>query len=162
VRAGELELEIDTALFGTQAFEALPEDGGEAGLDVSDVLVLRLPAEFDEADGADAAEGQEADSDDDAMVERFVVLVAERTPERLRAFEDVKAQVEASVLAQKRQAERTEWLSGRREEADIVEYSIAGGDFGLPADLFTTDPVTLPSDDAGAASDAAEEEPGVQ
>ncbi len=175
VRAGDLELEIDTALFGTQAFEALPEDGDEAGLDVSDVLVLRLPAE---PGGADAAEGQEADADDDAMVERFVVLVAERTPERLRAFEDVKAQVEASVLAQKRQAERTEWLSERRQEADIVEYSIAGGDFGLPADLFTTDPATLPADDGEAAgadaseaapdaadegeSDSAEEEPGAQ
>lgn len=168
VKPGETQLEIDTALFSTQAFEALPEDGAEAGLDVSDVLVLRLPVEDDgSAAEAEAPTTDTADTDgaseegdaDDGLEERFVVLVAERTPERLRSFEDVATQVEAAVLAQKRQAERTEWLAEQREQADIVEHSIAGADTTLPADLFTTDPAAAPAgatDDAGAA-DAADD-----
>ena len=171
VKPGEMQLEIDTALFSTQAFEALPE----GGLDVSDVLVLRLPVEEDEAATAEPAdtEGEEPADDaeaDDGMREVFVVLVAERTPERVRAYDDVRAQVEASVLAQKRQAERTEWLADRREEADIVEHSVAGMESPVPTatDTFTTEPVEQPAgepaetpEDAGAdEGDAAGDEQG--
>lgn len=154
VKPGETELEIDTALFSTQAFEALP--GGE--LDVSDVLVLRLPVEETEAaEAADAdatAEAEDAEAEE-AVREVFVVLVAERTPERLRAYEDVRAQVEASVLAQKRQAERADWLAERRAEADIVEHSIVGTPTPLSSETFTVEPDAAPADE-GAATEADE------
>src|SRR5690554_6070169 len=172
VKPGELELEIDTALFSTEAFQSLPN----SRLDVSDVLVLRRPVEAEDAEGSEAADGAEAEdaaeeaqadaesggtaeesAADDGMRDTFVVLVAERTPERVRAFEDVRAQVEATVLAQKRQAERNEWLSEQRAEADIVEHAVAGLDAPAGAEAFTTDPAAAPAEGAGEGS----EEPAV-
>lgn len=169
VKPGELELEIDTALFATEAFQSLPS----SPLDVSDVLVLRRPVEEEDADteGADA-EGAEQDAADEAQVEGedaqvegdaeesatddgmldvYVVLVAERTPERVRAFEDVRAQVEATVLAQKRQAERTDWLAEQRAEADIVEHEVAGLETPAPTETFTTEPAA-PTDESSEES----------
>ncbi len=148
VKPGDLELELDTALFSTQAFETLP---GSA-LDISDVLVLRTTDE-----SADAEESE------DAVTERelFVVLVADRVPERARLFADVRTQVEAQLLAQKRQLERSAWLDEQRAAADIVEHSISGLD--LPGATFSA-PATEPegaTDDAGtAAADDADSATG--
>lgn len=129
VRPGELPVELDTALFGTQAFDALP--GGV--LDVSDVLVLQAPPADEAVDGAE--EGADAAVDEavdaPAGTELFVVLVAERTPERVRPLADVRAQVEASVLAQQRTAERTAWLAEKRSQADIVEHSLTADQFSF-------------------------------
>ncbi|MFA5551043.1 MAG: peptidyl-prolyl cis-trans isomerase [Trueperaceae bacterium] len=154
LRPGEADLEVDTALFGTQAFEPLP-DGVH---DVSDVLVFRVPVEPDpEAEAAEGADGVEEADDDSVLREQFVVLVAERIPERVRAFEDVRSQVEASVLAQLRQAERADWLADRRSEADIVEFSVAGTEFPLNTDTFSVEPDDA-VDEAGSATDEASED----
>ena len=180
---GDLEQALDAALFGTDAFEPLPESERE----VSDVLVIEEPApqqeegaaateedgagepagEADAAEGAgdgeadgapeaDAADGDaqagaeeavsedaQAESEDvaadmaqaddapgdgapgeepegPATVERYVVLVADRSESYVRPFEEVRAQVEQAVLSQKRAQAQTEWLESLREEIQVV------------------------------------------
>lgn len=147
VFAGDLDDALDTALFGTDAFDSLPDSERS----VSDVLVIEEPAPAAEVDaetddtpaeGGDgeadpateddaAAEDGEGTSEalndaatgaDDAAaatVERFVVLVAIRTPERVRPFDEVRAQVEQSVLNQKRSEVQAEWLASLREEIEV-------------------------------------------
>ncbi|MCW5819336.1 MAG: hypothetical protein KIT12_05455, partial [Trueperaceae bacterium] len=82
-------------------------------------------------------------------IDTYVVLVADRVAPRVRPLADVYAQVEQAVLAQKRQAARTAWLSDRRAATDIVETSVP--DLVLPTD-------TLQGTDATAAPDAATDE----
>ncbi len=165
VKPGDLATELDTALFATDAFDPLP--GG--ALAVSDVLVIQQPApdatgtetsgtdanEEDLAgDGADAAPAQ-------ATIDTYVVLVADRVAPRVRPLADVYAQVEQAVLAQKRQAARTAWLSERRAATDIVETSVP--DLILPTDSLqgtdaTTEPEaadqTPPTDETPAGDEA--------
>lgn len=156
-----LGTELDTALFSTSAFEALPAGDRE----VSDVIVLFTPTEVgaasqdpaaaDEADVADeAAAGAEGAAEEAAAadtapteVQTFVVLVAHRTPARERSLADVHAQVSATVLASNRQTLRTEWLAGLREDIEVAEYTIV--------DLAPE--TSLPGD--GAAEDAGGGEP---
>ena len=151
---GDLEDALDTALFSTDAFEPLP--GSE--LAVSDVLVVEQPAPAP-ADGAETepADAESATSEDGAdaagadaepagdgavgeedvaadVVERFVVLVADRTPERVRPFEEVRAQVEQSVLSRKRAEVQAEWLESLKEEIEVVNLlSQVEPDTGVPA-----------------------------
>ena len=173
-----LQPELDTALFGTDAFTELPESSEE----VSDVLVLSEPVEAEtggtetggletggtetsgveaevetdaETGGVDleAAEtgGDETDGDETDGVtaetetggaefstetggaetggetggaevetrEVYVVLVAERTPERVRPFEEVQVQVEETVLQGKRAELQETWLEGLREDIPV-------------------------------------------
>ena len=185
---GDLQQALDAALFGTEAFEPLPESERE----VSDVLVIEeaapeaeqdaaagegegeepadeaeegvaqedaeaaegagsaaddaasqddaaqdaagseVAAEDDEAAGDDAA-GEEAPTEEAATeegateeaaapstVERFVVLVADRTASFVRPFEEVRAQVEQAVLSQKRAEAQAAWLESLREEITVV------------------------------------------
>src|SRR5690554_4713059 len=154
LKPGQTEPEIDAALFAADAFEALP--GG--ALQVSDILVLQTEVAAEpaaDAEAADDAAGDGAVSEAPTTREAFVVLVAERTPERVRPLEDVRAQVEAAVLAQKRQAARSAWLAEQRAAADIVEYGASGAAFEVPA----TETVTEPGTDAAASEDAADETP---
>lgn len=127
LKPGALDVELDTALFGTNAFEPLPD----SDLDVSDLIVLQVAEEAvegeeePEGDSDSDAEATEEEGEADLLTrELFVVLVAERTPELVRPLTDVRAQVEAAVIAEKRQAERLEWLTDRREEADVVEHAL--------------------------------------
>lgn len=155
VKPGDLEFELNSALFNTQAFEALP--GG--ALDVSDVLVLR------------PVNTQSSENDEEVVSdELFVVLVADRIPQRVRAFEDVRAQVDAQVLAQKRQQERMEWLEEQRVAANVVEHSLGVPDALLPMPEFdllgepegdaadSADEPAADSTDLGAADEAAVDE----
>jgi len=123
VKPGDLQAEFDTALFSTDAFDALP--GGS--LAVSDILVLQVPDEAAaDATAADAtatdatsADATAAPASDDVAGDGGVttpaaatrdavgVLVADRVPARVRSLADVHAQVEQAVVAQKRQVERT-------------------------------------------------------
>lgn len=175
VNPGALQSELDTALFATDAFEALP-----SGEEVSDVLVLseEVPAEPEatsDATGDAAAQAESAaaetaaaetagdaaattdttnaspdtasDAADNAATtdtidaaatdttatdatdtpaepatttrETYVVLVATRTPERVRSFEEVRAQVEGAVLQSKRSELQSAWLDGLRERITV-------------------------------------------
>lgn len=156
VKPGDLATELDTALFSTDAFDPLP--GG--ALSVSDVLVIQQPApDASEATGTDEAVSEAGGEDlagdgvdaapAQATIDTYVVLVADRVAPRVRPLADVYAQVEQAVLAQKRQAARTAWLSDRRAATDIVETSVP--DLVLPTD-------TLQGTDATAAPDAATDE----
>lgn len=131
VSEGELEEALDRALFGTDAFESLSGDDRE----VSDVLVLQ-PAEG--AEGRDAGmEPGQADADGEATgedgaadaeeppdagelaQESFVVLVAARTPERVRPLAEVRPEVEQAVLQSERSEMEQAWLDGLREEIEV-------------------------------------------
>jgi len=130
VRPGQAEPDIDTALFATDAFDALP-----AGGEVSDVLVLvvqpdALPETLED-------EGEESAVE---VEERIVVLVADRTPERVRPLDEVRAQVESSILAERRAAAREAWLAELRAEIAVTNHlAEADGDDLLGLDGFTFD-----------------------
>ena len=162
VAPGQLDGEIDTALFGTEAFTDLP-DAAEA---ISDVLVLDQPVEAPagseageaDADGAsepgDAGVDQaEPGTEEAQQVERvYVVLVADRTPETVRPLSDVRDQVEQAVLTQERAELREAWLSELAEEIEVVnlEAADASGDEGAAA----------PDGDAGDAASETDAEAG--
>lgn len=175
VKPGDLPAELDTALFNTNAFDALP--GGS--LSVSDVLVLQEPVEPDtttespaddanaaaEVASSEAAEGTTSTEDlagdgepaeaPAATRDTYVVLVADRVPARVRSLADVRAQVEQAVLSQKRQAQRNSWLAEERAQVTVVET--AQPDQLLPTDFLPQEPT------AGAAEGAATDtqaEPG--
>ncbi|UCH25928.1 MAG: peptidyl-prolyl cis-trans isomerase [Trueperaceae bacterium] len=127
VREGQLELELDVALFATDGFEALPEGEDE----VSDILVLLESIEQDAAENQgeqDVAEGEaEASNEETAEAEEvvtqreiYVVLVANRTPERQQSLEEVRATVDAAVLRTAEQELQDSWLQGLREEITVV------------------------------------------
>ena len=131
VRRGEVEPAVDAALFTTDAFTTLPD----GVLEVSDVLVLAEgPSALPEAleDAGDETEELE-------VAESIVVLVAERTPERVRPLSEVRAQVEAQVLAEERAALREAWLADLRERIEVEEFlAVAPGTpdpatFSIPA-----------------------------
>ena len=177
-----LGTELNTALFSTSAFAELPD----GDLEVSDVIVLLTEVEATgtaevegdadadpEPDAAgDAAEDAAAESDVDEAaagtteVETFVVLVAERTPARERPLEDVRAQISQTVLANNRQALRTEWLAGLREQIEVAEYTIVdlSPDASLPSfevpDLVGEDDVAEDAVDEAAGADDASAESG--
>jgi len=131
VRPGQLESDLDTALFATDAFDALP-----AGGEISDVLVLvvqpeALPETLQDEGDEDAPEAEE----------RVVVLIADRTPERVRPLDEVRAQIESSILAERRAAAREAWLGELRAEIAVTNHlDAAGADDGLfGIDGFTVD-----------------------
>jgi len=77
----------------------------------------------DEAGDAEAATSDapvEAEGEATAPRETYVVLVATRTPERVRPLEEVRSDVAATVLAQERQELQRAWLTELREEI-VVE-----------------------------------------
>lgn len=143
VRPGQLQPDVDTALFATEAFDALPS-GGE----VSDVLVLvSQPAALPES--------LEVDEDDveAETEEQIVVLIADRTPERVRPLSEVFAQVEASLLAERRAAAREAWLAELRAEITVENLTDLGdGGFGLG------DFEVAPADDGDDATEDTSED----
>ncbi len=146
VTPGALEAELDTLLFGTEGFTALPDS---VGREVSDVVVIEtetIPepevveeetAEVTEEgtaevtatteDGAEVAattEGTEETTEEvvepePIITESFVVLLANRTDERVQSLEEVRPQVEQSVLQEERDELRTVWLDGLREKIEV-------------------------------------------
>ncbi len=178
VQQGELDTAFDTAVFQTDAWEALPEGDFEVG----DVLVVQeeLPqpaadaasgdatsadaAQADAPAGADAAAAADAAAvdaaGDGAALEQpqtrdvYVVLMAERTPERLRPLEDVRSQVVAAVLAQERQQVRAAWLEDLRGSIEVTDLTTpdAANPFGV-----TPAPQDAATEPSGGATDAAAE-----
>jgi parvulin-like peptidyl-prolyl isomerase len=120
--------------------EADAGDGGAADGDA--------PADA-EADAASApGDADPADARPAPTVTRHVVLVALRTPERVRPLSEVRADVARTVRAQQRQEAQREWLEGLREEIE-VETLLAS----VPA-------ATPPGTPGGADGQAAEEGAG--
>ncbi len=127
--------EIDTVLFDfEQGMTAL----GQSGFDISRVLTLTVPAAAESGGGASggavsggAASGGAAP----ATEEQFVILVAARTPERVRPLAEVRAQVRQAALQQRRNDRQQEWLSGLREQFPVENLlasaaAAAGGQSG--------------------------------
>ena len=143
VRRGQLAPDLDTALFATEAFDPLP-----AGGEVSDVLVLVAQPEA-LPDALEVAE----DEPEAEIEEQVVVLIADRTPERVRPLSEVRAQVEASLLAERRAEAREAWLAELRDDIAVVNHSVApDGAFGLD------DFQVAPADDAdGVAEDGTDD-----
>lgn len=77
------------------------------------------------------------------LIERYVVLVATRSPEQVRSLDEVRSQVEQAVRQQKRREARRAWLDELRERYE-VENLVAEAD-PQPGLDFTTDP-ELPLD----------------
>ena len=166
---------LDLTLFGTDAFEPLPD--GPWG--VSDILVLSdevavLPEELDVGEGeaaeGEGVEGEEGEPAADAgaaptrFVDRFVLLVADRRPERVRPLEEVRAQIEATLLAQARAEAREAWVDGLRAEHEVDLLLVdpaAGLDLGLPFELADPEDVEVEPEgdvaDAEPAADGAED-----
>lgn len=158
--------------------EAADADG-ETAADAS----TEAASDTSEDEATDAADEAAAGADDGeaatpATKDVYVVLIAERTPERVRSFDEVRSQVEAAVLATKRQQLRTDWLAQAKENITVENLlaevtapatddgaADAAGDAGdttPPSSDDATEPTTddaaPPSDDAVAppsADDAA-------
>jgi parvulin-like peptidyl-prolyl isomerase len=148
VERGGVEPQIEAALFTTDAFQALPD----GVLEVSDVLVLAdelqaLPEELEDA-------GEEGEVEAESSV---VVLVAERTPERVRPLSEVRAQVEAAVLAEQRANLREAWLADLRERIEVEEVLAAAPEFDPATFTFPDMPDELEDalPDDGAEGDPA-------
>lgn len=118
VRPGRLDDALDTALFETDAFEVLP---GRPDA-VSDVLVVEELLPEDTTDTEDETESEPETE------ERYVLLVAERTPERVRPLSEVRDDVEQTVLAESRQALQQEWLDGLEEQIVVERFLTFGSD----------------------------------
>lgn len=185
VLPGELDADIDTALFQTDAFVPLPD--GE--LEVSDVLVIVKPVEpeadataedaTDATDATDAATdstGDDAEAGDEELlgdgtateaevetVQSYVVIVAKRTPESVRPLEAVRAQITNTVISMNRNALQSEWLDEVRSGIEVQEFGLSGL---LDQFDFLTQEAPEVTDDAGgddaddATDDAADEAAG--
>ncbi len=163
VRPGDLETDLDTAVFQTDAFD--PIAGGPEA--VSDVLVIERPVEPepDSEEAAEAAADEEAADAPDTegegaaetaqpeVVEEYILLIADRTDERVRPLEDVRAQVESQVLAANRQRLQEEWLESLREEIEVNEFAIVD----TVPDFSTT---TLPAPEDEAEAEEAGDDAG--
>jgi hypothetical protein len=119
---------IDTTLFATDAFEPLPR----APWEVSDILVLDLvetPLELpSDLDVVSEEPTSPLELDPGSMlladgVQRYVLLVAERTPERIRGLSEVRAQIEAILLSEARSTLREGFLAGLRATIEVENLS---------------------------------------
>ena len=120
--------QLDSVLFNfQQGMTAL----GQSGFDISQVLTLEVPASSASGGAASggavsggAASGGTASGGTTTgatvpATEQFVVLVAARTPERVRPLSDVRAQVEQAALQQQRNQAQQTWLDGLREKFPV-------------------------------------------
>lgn len=114
---------IDTALFN---FEDGMEAVGESGFDVSRVLTLTPPAPDAPSGGSLSGGGSSGGGGGAASSgsgapppEQFVVLVAARTPERVRPLAEVRPQVERAATQQQRTQVQQAWLEGLRKDIPV-------------------------------------------
>ena len=127
---------IDSVLFNfQQAMTAL----GQSGFDVSRVLTLEVPATSASGGaasggavsggtvsggtasggGGTASGGATAGATVPTTQKQFVVLVAARTPERVRPFDVVRAQAQQAALQQQQAQAQQTWLDGLREKFPV-------------------------------------------
>ena len=115
---------IDTALFNFgRGPEAAMTPLGD-GLDISRVLTVTTPAADTSASGGAASGGAPSGGAGSvgagaAPQQQFVVLVAARTPERVRPLREVRTQVEQGVLEQQRTRVQQDWLAGLRRDIPV-------------------------------------------
>jgi len=128
VMPGMLPGLIDTTLFATDAFEPLPR----APWEISDILVLDLvetPLELpSDLDVVSEEPTSPLELDPGSMLladgaQRYVLLVAERTPERIRGLSEVRAQIEAILLSEARSTLREGFLAGLRATIEVENLS---------------------------------------
>jgi parvulin-like peptidyl-prolyl isomerase/nucleoid-associated protein YgaU len=148
VQPGTLPTELDTALFGTDAFDPLP-DSEET---ISDILVVQEPVAPDPAatDPAATDPATEPAATDPAATDpvaepatkdTYVVLMGTRTPEELRSFETVKAQVETDVLGQQRSELQKTWLDGIKKTIPVENLLAAATPPATEPATFETTPL---------------------
>lgn len=153
VNPGSLSPEIDDALFKTNAFDKIIDSEEE----VSDVLVIQEEVEASTQEAAEeTATTEEASSSEEGAVtdasqeaepqtrDIYVVLVGTRTPERVRPFEEVKAQVETTVLSDKRAELQKTWLEGLKEKIKVENLLSATSKVTPPETTFETTPLDAP------------------
>ena len=119
VRPGQLDPDLDTALFATEAFDELA-----SGAEVSDVLVLMTQPEALPEALEDPGEEPDADV---VQEQEVVVLVADRTPERVRPLSEVRSQVETAILSERRAELRGDWLAELRDAIPVVNHMADAG-----------------------------------
>jgi parvulin-like peptidyl-prolyl isomerase len=199
VQAGSLPTELDTALFGTDAFDPLPESEET----ISDILVVQEPVEdpaleetteetSTEETSAEEESTEEAteettaeetlaeesaeettteattedgttatataETTEPATKDVYVVLVGTRTPEEVRPFEEVKAQVEEEVLNQKRSELQQTWLEEIKATIPVENFLAAATPPATEATPgFETTPLPT-TEEATPAEDATTEE----
>lgn len=100
-----------------------------------------------------AAEDAAADPAEAVAEERYVVLIAQRTPERIRPLDEVRAEVERAVLAAERTELRNAWLDDLRERIPVENLLAAVEE---PGDEGTGD---IPADEAPAEDTPSEDAP---
>jgi parvulin-like peptidyl-prolyl isomerase len=156
VRPGQLEGILDTTLFGTEAFTELP-DGVWS---ISDVLAIADEVEPEALPDAVDTEGEaEEAAPVPNFVERYVVLVAQRTPERLRPLDEVRAQVESTVLAQARAELRDAWLTELRERIEVEDSLVEAA--GEPF-VFGDEPADEPTEETSEGAEDGADGDGVE
>ena len=105
---------IDAALFN---FESGMTGLSDSGFDISNVLTVTTPAGAES--GGAASGGTASGGAASPAREQLVVLVAARTPERVRPLPEVRAQAEQAALAQAQNTAQQEWLDGLRESIPV-------------------------------------------
>lgn len=116
---------LGAALFN---FETGMTPLGDSGFDVSQVLTVSTPAPGTASGGATsggaasggaASGGAQSGGAAAPAQEQFVVLVAARTPERVRPLSEARAQAEQAVLDTRRTEVQQTWLDGLREDIPV-------------------------------------------
>ena len=128
--------------------------------DVTDADITET-AETVEADTADAS-SDESEATTEAVTETtYTLLVAIRTPERVRSLDEVRAQVRETVLNTERSDLQQAWLTALRESIP-VENLIAEQPATVPATApnveFTTEPAPAVADPEAVETEAVETE----
>ncbi|MEM7737348.1 MAG: peptidyl-prolyl cis-trans isomerase [Deinococcota bacterium] len=118
----------------------------------------------------EAADAEPAESE--TVVETtYTLLVAIRTPERVRSLDDVRSQIEEAVLVTQRSETQQNWLTALRETIpveNLIAQEPAVMTPSTPSVEFTTEPIDessndeasseeTPSDDVEGTSDADNE-----
>jgi hypothetical protein len=110
---------IDAALFN---FENGMEALGESGLDISEVLTVTTPAAGAQSGGAASGgtgSGGASGGAGATPQEQFAVLVATRTPERVRPLSEVREIAEQGATQQQQTQAQQAWLDGLREDIPV-------------------------------------------
>lgn len=155
---------IDAALFNfTDGMTAL----GESGYDVSEVLSVSTPPDpasggaasggavsGGAVSGGAASGGSASGGANAAPSEQFVVLVAARSPSRVRPLNEVRALAEQAALVERQTTAQQTWLDGLREKI-TVEDLLAQTGAEAPSEAEQTAAATGAAAAAAAASGAA-------
>lgn len=144
VMVGMLAPLVDTTLFATDAFEPLPDSPWE----ISDILVLdrdEAPSELpSDLEVAPEPEASPLTLDPITLMggdgsQRYLLVVAQRTPERTRTLTEVQAQIEAILLSEARSNLREAYLSALRSLHPVENLAAAAIDDGFSFEIDVPD-----------------------